>query len=52
MMEWRDKENHIAVIAFHKCEIERAHIFELLKPLNQNKGKESECQDKENCIAE
>jgi hypothetical protein len=29
-----DKENRIAVIAFHKCGIERAHNFELLKPLN------------------
>ena len=29
-----DKENHIAVIALHKCRIERACIFELLKLLN------------------
>ena len=34
MMEWTDKENHVAVIAIHKCGIERARIFELLKPLN------------------
>ena len=34
MMEWTDKENRIAVIALHKCGIERAHIFELLKLLN------------------
>ena len=34
MMECTDKENPIAVIAFHKWRIERAHIFELLKPLN------------------
>ena len=27
MMEWTD-------IALHKCKIERAHIFESLKPLN------------------
>ena len=33
-MEWTDKENHIAVIAFHKCGIEKAHISELLKLLN------------------
>ena len=32
-MEWADKENRIAVIALHKCRIERAHIFELLKPM-------------------
>ena len=39
-MEWTDKETRIAVIAFHKCGIERAYIFELLKPLNINiKGK-------------
>ena len=30
-MEWRNKENRIAL---HKCEIVRARIFELLKPLN------------------
>jgi len=30
MMEWTDKENHIAVIALDKCRIGRAHIFELL----------------------
>ena len=34
MMESTDKENRIAVIALHKCGIKRAHIFELLKPLN------------------
>ena len=28
-MERTDKENHIAVNALHKCEIERAPIFEL-----------------------
>ena len=33
-MDWADKENRIAVIALHKCGIERARIFELLKPLN------------------
>jgi hypothetical protein len=33
-MEWTDKENCIAVTALHKCGIERARIFELLKPLN------------------
>ena len=33
-MEWTDKQNRIAVIALHKCGIERAGIFELLKPLN------------------
>ena len=33
-MEWTDKENCIAVIALHKFGIERACIFELLKPLN------------------
>lgn len=32
-MEWSDKENRIAVIALHKCGIERARIFDLLKPL-------------------
>ena len=31
-----DKENRIDVIAFHKCWIVRACIFELLKPLNIN----------------
>ena len=34
MVEWTDKENCIAVVALHKCGIERALIFELLKPLN------------------
>ena len=29
-----DKENRIAVITLHKYGIERAHIFELIKPLN------------------
>ena len=29
-----DKENRVAVITFRKCGIERARIFELLKPLN------------------
>ena len=33
-MEWTDKENCIAVIAFHKREIERAHIFDLVNLLN------------------
>lgn len=33
-MEWTDKENRVAVVALHKCGIERARIFELLKPLN------------------
>ena len=33
-MEWTDKENRIAIIARHKCGIERARIFELLKLLN------------------
>ena len=33
-MELTDKENRGAVIALHKCGVERAHIFELLKPLN------------------
>ena len=40
MIEWTDKDNRIAVIALHKCRIESACIFELLKPLNINiKGK-------------
>ena len=34
MMEWAGKENHIAIITLHKSGIERAHVFELLKPLN------------------
>jgi hypothetical protein len=34
MMEWTDKENHIAVITLHKCRVEGAHIFQLLKQLN------------------
>ena len=34
MMEWTDKDNCIAIIPLHKCGIERAHIFEFLKPLN------------------
>ena len=33
-MEWTNKEIRVAVIALHKFEIERARIFELLKPLN------------------
>ena len=33
-MEWTDKENGIAIIALHKCRIERACLFELLKLLN------------------
>jgi hypothetical protein len=33
-MEWTDKKNRVAVIALHKCKIERARIFELLKLLN------------------
>ena len=33
-MELIDKENRVAVIALHKCGIERTRIFELLKPLN------------------
>ena len=36
-MEWTDKENCIAVIALHKCGIERARIFEILKPLNNTR---------------
>ena len=35
--EWTDKENSIAVIALRKCRIESAHIFELLKLLNNVK---------------
>ena len=34
MMELTEKENCIAVIDLHKCNIERACIFELLKLLN------------------
>jgi len=34
MVEWTDKDNYVALIAFHSCGIERAHIFEVLKPLN------------------
>ena len=34
MMEWADIENSIAVIALHKCKIERACIYELLKLLS------------------
>ena len=34
MMEWTDKVNCIAFIAYHKCRIEKVCIFELLKPLN------------------
>ena len=34
MMEWTDKENHVAVIVLHKCGIGIARIFELLKLLN------------------
>ena len=33
-MEWTEKENRIADIALHKCRIESACIFELLKPLS------------------
>ena len=33
-MECIDKENRIAVIALHKCRIERICIFQLLNPLN------------------
>ena len=33
-MERTDTENRITVIALHKCGIERARTFELLKPLN------------------
>ena len=29
-----DKEKRTAVVALHKCGIEKAHNFELLKPLN------------------
>jgi len=32
-MEWGVKENHVAVIALHKCGKSRSQIFELLKPL-------------------
>ena len=35
-MEGTNKKNHIAVINLHKCGIERARIFELLKPLNMS----------------
>jgi hypothetical protein len=30
-MEWGVKENHVAVIALHKCRISHSQIFELLK---------------------
>jgi hypothetical protein len=33
-MECIDKENRIAVIALHKCRIQRICIFQLLNPLN------------------
>jgi len=32
-MEWGVKENHVAVIAHHKCGKSCSQIFELLKPL-------------------
>jgi hypothetical protein len=32
-MEWGVKENHVAVIALHKCGKFLSQIFELLKPL-------------------
>ena len=32
-MEWGFKENHVAVIALHKCGKSDSHIFKLLKPL-------------------
>ena len=34
MMEWTDKENYTAVLDLHKCGVERAYIFELLKLLD------------------
>ena len=33
-MEWTEKENRVAVVALHKCGIERARISVLLKTLN------------------
>jgi hypothetical protein len=35
MMEWI--ESYVAIFALHKCGIERAHTFELLKLLNNTK---------------
>lgn len=32
-MEWSNIENRVAIIALHKCGIERGRIFDLLKPL-------------------
>jgi len=32
-MEWGVKENHVAVIALHKCGKSYSQIFKLLKPL-------------------
>lgn len=32
-MEWSDKENRIAVIALHKCEMKKSDIFKTLQPL-------------------
>jgi len=32
-VEWGVKENHVAVIALHKCEKSHSQIFKLLKPL-------------------
>jgi hypothetical protein len=32
-MEWGFKENHVAVIALHKCRKSDSQIFKLLKPL-------------------
>jgi len=32
-MEWGFKENHVAVIALHKCGKSDSKIFRLLKPL-------------------
>ena len=37
MMEWKDKEDHVVVIALHKCGLERLCIVELLKLLNDKK---------------
>ena len=33
-MEWAEKENHVVVIALHKCGTESARVFYFLKPLN------------------
>lgn len=36
IMEWSTKENRIAVIALHKCGMEKKKIFNTLKPLKIN----------------